>query len=153
LFGNKLNMIKPTTNIEPPNAGKKISIEERRNILKDYQNLLSQNKIKKEIINDNNKYNWNKKNNKKLFSSIIVIFLIIISTFVYQRFALSEETARETSNRFFNMLIMKNSNEDEIKKLYPDFDLIGYRIKFDNICTINNISRNSDGDYEVFATY
>jgi hypothetical protein len=114
---------------------------------------LAPNKIKKEIKNDNIKYDWNKKNNKKLFSSIIVIFLIIISYFVYQRFALSEETARETSNRFFNMLMMKNSNEDEIKKLYPDFDLIGYRIKFNNICTINNISRNSDGDYEVYASY
>ena len=114
---------------------------------------LGPNKIKKEIKNDINKYNWNKKNNKKLFISIIVVFLVITSYFVYQRFALSEETARETSNRFFNMLIMKNTNVDEIEKLYPAFNLVGSRIIFNNICVINNISRNSDGDYEVYASY
>ena len=126
--------------------------------LSDFEDINSKievapNKIKKEVKNDINNYKWDKKNNKKLFSSIIIIFLIITSYFVYQRFALTEDTARETSNRFFNMLMMKNSNGDEIKKLYPDFDLIGSRIKFLNLCTINNISRNSDGDYEIYASY
>ena len=97
------------------------------------------------------------KNTSLNIKKFIILLAICVATitiyFVYQRFALSEDTARETSNRFFNMLIMKNLNEDEIEKLYPAFNLVGSRIKFNNICIINNISRNSDGDYEVYASY
>jgi hypothetical protein len=90
---------------------------------------------------------------KKIIFTFVFVFLAIIGYFVYQLFSLSEESARETSNRYFNMLTMKNINNDELEKLYPSSSLIGERLVFNNICIINNISRNSEGDFEVFASY
>jgi hypothetical protein len=108
--------------------------------------------IRKKKIEDKTPLKKNKVSKKVLIGSLLA-FLLVISYFAYQRFSFNENVARETSNRFFNMLIMNNANDEEIEKLYPAFSSIGYRIKFNSICTINNISRNSEGDYEVYASY
>jgi hypothetical protein len=68
-------------------------------------------------------------------------------------FSLSEDDARNTAKRFFNMKMMKNLDEKEMDKLYPTFYQMGSWIIFENVCVINNISKNSDGQYEVYASY
>ena len=48
-FGHGLSGLKKITIEKPANQGKKITEEEKQNIYKDYQELLSQNKLKKDI--------------------------------------------------------------------------------------------------------
>jgi hypothetical protein len=97
--------------------------------------------------------NSNKNNKKALIISLISILLVVAGYFIYKNFSLSEEEARVTSNRLFNALLIDGLDENTIKELYPEIYLIGSRIKFNKPCVINNISKNSDGDYEVYATY
>ncbi|WP_291401590.1 hypothetical protein [Daejeonella sp.] len=92
---------------------------------------------------------------KELDNKIKLMFLIgiigIIGFFAYQRFSLTENVARETANRFFHMMTNKNPDYNAIKKLYPNLNWT--RVVFNKLCTIDNVSRNSDGDYEIYATY
>ena len=95
----------------------------------------------------------NKKSSRILKFSLFGILIIIISFFAYQRFSLTEDKAKDLANRFFNAVIMENLDYNIIDEIYPDFRSIGSRIDFQNACIINNISSNSDGDYEVYASY
>lgn len=95
----------------------------------------------------------NFKDKKTLKLSFIIALLFISGFFVYMKFSLTEEDARNTSKRLFNMLMMENVNKTELNKLYPSINEMGSWIILKKPCHINNISKNSDGDYEVYATY
>ena len=49
--------------------------------------------------------------------------------------------------------MMENPNDKAIIEFYPKFKDLKYRTVLKNNCTINSISRNADGDYEVYASY
>lgn len=97
--------------------------------------------------------NWIKKNLKILLGSLGSIIIVFIGYLVYNQFALTEKEVNETSKRFFNMLIVNNLDNKIFEEIYPKFNLIGDRLVFNKTCKINNISKNSDGNYEVFASY
>lgn len=95
----------------------------------------------------------NKKNSRFLKFSLPTILILIVLFFLYQRFSLTEDEARILANRFFNAVIIENLDYNSFDEIYPDFKSIGSRIDFQNACVINNISSNSNGDYEVYASY
>jgi|688.fasta_scaffold195035_1 hypothetical protein len=112
--------------------------------------------IRNEKINDskNQVVKIETKKSKKILYGILAIVLLFFSCyFVYNHFALNENIVRETSKRFFNMLIMDNLSSKDFEELYPNMNEIGNRVVFKKECVINSISKNSDGDYEVFASY
>jgi hypothetical protein len=95
----------------------------------------------------------NFKDKRTLRLSFVITILFISGYFIYMKFSLTEQDARNTSKRLFNMLMMENVNKTELHKLYPSIeDMTSWAI-LKNPCHINNISKNSDGDYEVYATY
>jgi hypothetical protein len=85
---------------------------------------------------------------KRLF---VLVVIAILGFFLYQRLSFTEKVARDTANRFFNLMTNKNPDYKSIKEIYPILNFS--RVVFKTPCTINNISKNSDGDYEVYATY
>lgn len=94
------------------------------------------------------------KNSKKiLFGTILIVLLFLSCYFVYKHFALNENIVRESSKRFFSMLIMDNLSSKDFEELYPNMNEMGNRVVFKKECVINSISKNSDGDYEVYASY
>ena len=97
----------------------------------------------------------NFKINKLKYVLIFVGFLsvMLISFWVYKRNTLDEETAKVLSLKFFNMLIVKNNSTEDFEKIYPSFGIIGSRTVFNTICEINNISKNTEGEIEIFASY
>jgi hypothetical protein len=95
----------------------------------------------------------NIKDKRNLIISVFLTVILVSGYFIYERLSLTKEDARDTSKRVFNMLMMKNLNETELGILYPAFDLMGSWVILQQVPVINNISRNSDGDYEVYATY
>ena len=107
--------------------------------------------MKDEYLNKENK----DKNLKKIYliggSVIFTCVILLASYFIYERFTLSEEEAKNTSNRFFNMLVMKNYS-DQFVDVYPNFNQIGARVAPFELPKINNISKNSDGDFEVYSS-
>ncbi|WP_396141688.1 DUF4339 domain-containing protein [Flavobacterium sp.] len=103
-------------------------------------------------VKKNNLY-WIRKNKKILFASITAFLVVGFSFFIINQFTLTEKQARETANRFFNMLVINNLDENILKEVYPDFNSMGNRLVFKKPCKITSISKNSDGNYEVFATY
>ena len=102
----------------------------------------------------NTKINNLQKKTITIVSILIAIVLLgLLASYYYNRVTLSEKEARDASNRFFNILMVENSNAGDIEKLYPFFSEIGSRIAMKSICSINNISRRPDGDFDVFAAY
>ena len=103
----------------------------------------------------NNQVFDKKAKRKALENKIKFTFLIgiigVVGFFAYQRFSLTEKVARETANRFFNLKVNKNPDHNALKSIYPTLNWPS--IIFKNLCTIDNISKTSDGDFEVFATY
>jgi hypothetical protein len=88
-----------------------------------------------------------------IISSVIVTVLIItIVLYTYKRFSITEEEARTTSNKFFNMLIMENLSTKEFEELYPSFNELDHRVVLKKKCEINSLSKNSDGDFEVYSS-
>ena len=84
--------------------------------------------------------------------SILVTCVIVVTIyFLYKQFVLSEDEAKNTTNRFFNMLVMKN-NSDKLTDIYPDFNQMGSRAVALELPKINNISKNSDGDFEIYSS-
>jgi hypothetical protein len=104
--------------------------------------------MKNEFLNENG-------NLKKVYliagSVIVTCVIILASYFLYQRFTLTEDEAKNASNRFLNMLVMKN-NYDQFEDIYPDFNQIGARVVPNELPKINNISKNSEGDFEVYTS-
>lgn len=101
----------------------------------------------------NNLFNWLRAYKKKVIITFVTFLVFILSYSIYDFFTLSESKARETSNRFFNMLVVNSLDENIFKEIYPSYKLIGDRLVFKKACKIKSISKNSDGDYEVFAFY
>lgn len=103
----------------------------------------------------NNQVFETKSKRKKINNKIKLIFLFgligIVGFFAYQRFIFTESVARETANRFFYIISNKNPDSKAIKQLYPTLNW--HRVIFIKPCTIDNISKNADGDYEIYATY
>jgi hypothetical protein len=97
--------------------------------------------------------NWVRNNKKRIFASITFLIVISLGYLIYDFFSLSESKAREISNRFFSMLVINSLDENIFNEVYPNYYTIGNRLVFKKECKINNISKNSNGDYEVFATY
>ena len=88
----------------------------------------------------------------KIIASVITSLVLLSSIyFIYQHFSLSEEDAKNASDRFFNMLIMKNRSSKEFEDIYPNFNEIGSRVVPAKKCEITNLSKNSDGEYEVYS--
>lgn len=113
-------------------------------------------KIKSDVIlNDNENFNF--KINKSIVKKIAFIVSSLIIGFVSYKtfliFNLSEKEVENTSNRFFAMLSIENPNYEEIEKIYPNFRKIGERLVLTNSYEIKNISKNSDGDFEVYTNY
>lgn len=100
-------------------------------------------------ILENNKQH--KKLDYKLWGLLALGVIMFLGYIAYQKFSFTEKVARDTANRFFNMMTNKNPDYKNIKEIYPKLSF--YRVVFNNPCTINNISKNSNGDYEVYATY
>jgi hypothetical protein len=100
-----------------------------------------------------NYLDWIRKNKKIVFASITTFLVVCLSFFIFNQFTLTEKQARETANRFFNMLVINNLDENILKEVYPDFNSMGNRLVFKKPCKITSISKNPDGNYEVFATY
>lgn len=123
--------------------------------LSDVEDLKSKQTFTTSANRKSNKFllNWIKSNIKILFGSLATIIIVLISYFIFNQFALSEKEVNETSKRFFNMLIVNSLDNKIFEEIYPKFNLIGDRLVFNKTCKINNISKNSDGNYEVFATY
>jgi hypothetical protein len=90
---------------------------------------------------------------KYVLISVSFVSVMLISFWVYKRNTLDEETAKELSLKFFNMLIVKNNSTEDFEKIYPSFGIIGTRTVFNTICEITNISKNAEGEIEIFATY
>ena len=106
--------------------------------------------IKKHIISNSKRLKANK---KKVIISIITFLLLIFCYLIYDFFSLTESKAKEISNRFFNMLVINSLDDNIFNEIYPKYYSIGNRLVFKKECKIKNISKNSDGDFEVFATY
>lgn len=88
-----------------------------------------------------------------IISSVIGTLLILaIVLYTYKRYTITEEEARTTSNRFFNMLIMENLSLKEFEELYPSFNELEHRVVLKKKCEINNLSKNSDGNFEVYSS-
>jgi hypothetical protein len=123
--------------------------------LSDIENIKSKKTIETYIEKSENKLtlNWVKKYKKGLIIALTSLFVVFISYSIYDQFTLSEKQAREISNRFFNMLVVNSLDDNIFKEIYPNFYSIGNRLVFKKSCRISNISKNSDGDYEVFASY
>lgn len=108
----------------------------------EYQNYIKEQTIKK------------KKNSNKLFLIIIaVIFVSILSFFLFNKFSFTEEMAKKETERLFSLLSLENPNQDELEKIYPNYSKIGQRLLLKEKIEINNVSKNSLGNYDVFATY
>ncbi|TBN03221.1 DUF4339 domain-containing protein [Hyunsoonleella flava] len=125
--------------------------------LSDYEELQEvEEELKREVKTKEvvtQKSDDKKKSSSILKFSLLGVLIIIISFFLYQHFSLTEDKSRDLANRFFNAVLMENLDYNIIEEIYPDFRSIGSRIDFQNTCVINNISSNSDGDFEVYATY
>lgn len=90
---------------------------------------------------------------KYIIVTIGVIVVLGFSFGIYKRFTLDEESAKEISLKFFNMLTVKNNSTEDFEKIYPEFALIGTRPVLNNICDINSISKNTEGEIEIYASY
>jgi hypothetical protein len=123
--------------------------------LSDIENIKSKKTIETYVEKSENKLtlNWVKKYKKGLIIGLTSLFVVFISYSIYDQFTLSEKQAREISNRFFNMLVVNSLDDNIFKEIYPNFYSIGNRLVFKKSCRISNISKNSDGDYEVFGSY
>ncbi len=108
--------------------------------------------MKEEYLSKENK-DKNLKNIYLIAGSVLVTCVIILASyFIYERFTLSEEEAKNTSNRFFNMLAMENSSFKDFEDVYPNFSYLGHRVAPRKKCEINSITKNSDGDFEVYSS-
>lgn len=87
-----------------------------------------------------------------IFTGISVIILVT-SFFLYQRFYLNEGMVKETANKLFTILTMKNADIKSIEDIYPEFRKIENHAIFNNICKITSISKNSNNEFEVYANY
>lgn len=93
------------------------------------------------------------KNILLIVSTFLLAIVIILVFFTFQRNRLTSGMAKETSDRFFNMLSTSNLDINAREEIYPNFRLIRTWITLTNgSYSINNISRNSDGDYEVYGS-
>ena len=82
-----------------------------------------------------------------LVSAIVVLAGILI----FQKFSFTEEMAKTTSNKFFTILMSKNSRK-EFEEIYPNYGK-GPRIITPVICMFNSITKRDDGCYDVYASY
>lgn len=108
----------------------------------EYQNYVKDQTIKK------------KKNSNKLF--LIILAIIAVSTlsfFLFNKFSFTEEMAKKETERLFSLLSLENPNQDELEKIYPNYSKIGQRLLLKEKIEINNVSKNSFGNYDIFATY
>lgn len=90
---------------------------------------------------------------KLVFAFCIILFISFGGCFLYQKLSITEEDARENANRLFSMMTMDNLDNKLVGEIYPDFSNINNYIIFKHKCIITNISKNSDGDFEVYANY
>lgn len=108
----------------------------------EYQNYVKNQTIKK------------KKNSNKLFLIILALIAVsILSFFLFNKFSFTEEMAKKETERLFSLLSIENPNQDELEKIYPNYSKIGQRLLLKEKIEINNVSKNSLGNYDVFATY
>ena len=95
-----------------------------------------------------------KKNWKKKLSLIFLgILFFLAGIFLYNTFSLSKDIAEEEAQRLFSLLSIENPDTKELELLYPNFTDIGQRLVLKGKIEINNISKNSSGNFDVFATY
>lgn len=124
--------------------------------LSQFSELMNQveiNSISDKPFYERNNFNPYKQMIKRKYLIVIgLIMILATSFFAYQKFSLTENDAREISNRFFNLMMTKDNYKSQ-NEVYPSLQQNFARILFKNICKINNISKNEDGDYEVYATY
>ena len=94
-----------------------------------------------------------KKWNKILFSFLITSSIFLIGFFVYNKISLNKEIAKEEAQRLFSLMSIENPNQMELEKLYPNYSKMGQRLILKGKIDITDISKNSSGNYDVFATY
>jgi hypothetical protein len=86
-----------------------------------------------------------------LIAFLIFIITALIGYILYQKFAFTEDMARDTARKFFNILIIKESNR-EFEEIYPGFGN-GQRIVPATECRIKSVSKSDDGNYDVYGTF
>jgi hypothetical protein len=92
-------------------------------------------------------------NMKKIPAYVIVLVLLVLGLFgyiVYDKFSFTEDMARTTAKKFFNLLMVKGY--EGFQEIYPTINN-GSRIVTNKLCRINSIIKREDGNYEVFASY
>jgi hypothetical protein len=90
---------------------------------------------------------------KKISAYVIVLILLVLGLFgyiVYDKFSFTEDMARETAKKVFNLLMI--SGAEGFQEVYPSLNN-GSRIVTNNLCRINNVTKRDDGDYDVYASY
>lgn len=100
-----------------------------------------------------NSGNSNQSKTRFFLSSLVLAIVIIVALVIYNQNSLDEKSAKDISLKFFNMLTVKNNSSEDFEKIYPSFRSIGNRVVFNNICEITNLTKNDEGDYEIFASY
>lgn len=91
-------------------------------------------------------------NNKSLLVGLFIVVLSFVAFAVYNYFSFSEKEARETANKFFNMLMVENQNIKAFDEIYPEMKKMSQYTIFKKKLNINSVFKNSDGDYEVYAS-
>lgn len=83
---------------------------------------------------------------------LILILLVGGGGYIlYLKFAFTEEMARNTAKKFFNILMINGASK-EFGEVYPSFGS-GSRIVTPILCRINSVSKRDDGSYDVYASY
>ncbi|MDA9761252.1 DUF4339 domain-containing protein [Flavobacteriaceae bacterium] len=93
---------------------------------------------------------------KKQAIWIILSLLLTLSTITvvtYYMNSLTDKKVRILAERFFSAVIVNKMDRAVINEIFPDFKYIQSRIDFKKSCVIDRISENSEGGYEVYATY
>jgi len=90
--------------------------------------------------------------NKDTVGAILIIIVVIFGGFfLYKKFSFTEEMARNTAKKFFNILMIKGSNK-EFEEAYPLLGN-GARVVTPLLCKINSVTKRDDGNYDVYAVY
>ena len=90
------------------------------------------------------------KSTSKIVIPLLIIILGLTGYIIYKKFSFTEEMARGTAKKFFNIMMIKGFKEFE--EVYPNLGN-GSRVVTSLICRINSVSKRDDGNYDVYAVY
>lgn len=90
---------------------------------------------------------------KKIQTPVLILILLVvglISYIIYDKFSFTEEMAKDSAQKVFNLLMVKG--HEGFQEVYPTLNN-GSRIVTNKLCSINSVTKRDDGNYEVFASY